>query len=258
MTRLILLAILWSGSADALIAKSYIITKMDGTVVLEKGADIESPIASITKLFVAEQAVKLDGDEMLTVKKIDLQRGRMRSTPLRVGGSYTRRELTQLALISSDNVAALTLARYSEPNTSHATLVEGSGLSRSNVSTARRLAEAVRELYPTEVGAISTETRTSVGNRRSTNPLLTKAGWQFMLSKTGFTNPAGGCLAVVVEVRGEMLTIVILGSRDGRTRWNDLVELRKMLGDTDFFVPVKVTRVVKVTKKSNSKPKPVI
>jgi len=242
LALLLVLCPLWSWASTPITAEAYIVTNLNGEVLLEHNPDRERPIASITKLFVAEQAVKLDQDELLTVTKGDYHTGRMRSTPLRVGHSYKRRQLIELALISSDNVAALTLARTAPPDTRYATLVEGSGLDPANRSTARQLAEAARELYLTEVGPRSIELTAEIGARHSTNPLLEKDGWYFLLSKTGFINSSGGCLTVVLRVKSELLTVVILGAANTRQRWADLIELRRRLGDTDFYVPVKVVK----------------
>lgn len=235
----------WSMNVVAVTAQSFIVTDMEGNSLLEKTPDERRAIASITKLFVAEQAVKLDPNEEIEITKEDVKQGLMRSTPLRIGKKYTRKQLTELALVSSDNVAAIALGRSAPPVTSYATLLESSGLNPNNQSTAREIASAARELYQTEVGSISTHEKTEVGNKSSTNPLLSKAGWNFWLSKTGFINQSGGCLVVVTEIQQKMVTVVILGASNTKQRWEDLIEIRRMLGDIDFYVPIKVTKVAK-------------
>ncbi len=243
---LTLLLALWSTAACAVSAESFIVTAMDGTVILEKNADAVRPIASITKLFVAERAVTLDPEELIEITKEDIRHGQMRSTPLRVGQSYTRRQLTELALVSSDNVAAIALGRQGAAvKTDKAELVEASGLDPANQASARQIAAAARELYTGTVGAISVMPTATVGQRRSTNPLLDRQGWVFYLSKTGFIRQAGGCLVVVLEVKKQLVTVVILGSQGTKQRWNDLIEIRKQLGDDGFYVPIKVTKVRK-------------
>lgn len=236
-------------SCQGVTAQSFIVTDMDGGSLLERNADDRRSIASITKLFVAEQAVKLDPDELIEITKEDVKQGLMRTSPLRAGKSYTRKQLTELALVSSDNVAAIALGRTAPPVTSHATLLESSGLSPENQSTAREIAAAARELYLTEVGSVSVRTKTEVGNKNSTNPLLTKDGWNFWLSKTGFINQSGGCLVVVTEIQQKIVTVVILGAKNTKERWQDLIEIRRLLGDTDFYVPIKVTQVAKKKRK---------
>lgn len=239
------LLIACSAPVSALTASAYIVVDVETDVVLlEKNADEERPIASITKLLIAKRAQSLDSAELLTVTKDDFKQGHMRSTPLKIGRSYTRKELTELALVSSDNVAALTLGRtLPDEIYEHATIVESSGLDPRNRSTARQLAMLAKELYKTELAEVSIKTKTGVGSKSSTNPLLTKAGWSFYLSKTGFIRDAGGCLTVIVQVKDRPVTIVLLGAKDTRQRWLDLIELRQRLGDKDFYIPIKASAV---------------
>jgi D-alanyl-D-alanine endopeptidase (penicillin-binding protein 7) len=198
-------------------------------------------IASISKLVVAQNSLRLDPNQLIQISRHDFTYGRMRSSPLKIGQFYTRKQLTELALVSSDNVAALALGRTVPDNKSDfATIVEPSGLNASNTSSARQVAAMARTLYSTEVAEVSTRPRTEVGNRNTTNPFLTKTGWSFYLSKTGFINASGGCLVVITEIAGKPAVVVILGAKNTKERWLDLVDLRKQLGDTDFYVPVKV------------------
>ena len=233
--------------AHALTAQAYIVADLKtGEVLLEQGADEERSIASITKLFVAQSTAKLDQNELLTVTKADVKAGQMRSSPLRAGVAYTRRQLTELALVSSDNIAAETLGRTAPDTiTQHATIVEPSGLDPANKSTARKLAEAARELYESEVAEVSIRPKTEVGARQSTNPLLTKSGWEFYLSKTGFIRNAGGCLVVITKINDRQVIAVILGAKGTKQRWLDLIELRQRLGDKNFYIPIKVKDVSK-------------
>lgn len=242
MKLLLALSLMWTLTANALTADSFIVTNMRGETLLEKNADQLRPIASITKLFVAEQAVKLDPEEKIEITRSDVQAGQMRSTPLRIGRLYSRSQLTELALVSSDNVAAIALGRSAPPETSHANLVESSGLNAANQSTAREIAAAARELYYTDIGRISVRQKTEVGSRNSTNPFLKKDGWRFFLSKTGFINRSGGCLVVVMLVNEVPVTVALLGSAS-KQRWQDLIKIRRMLGDSDFYTPQRVSSV---------------
>lgn len=227
----------------ALTAEAYIVTDMNGKPLIEHNADETRSIASITKLFIAEKSMQLDQDELLMVTPGDVAHGRMRSTPLRAWQSYTRRQLIELALVSSDNIAAATLGRtLPDFVTDKATLVEATGLNPANQSTARNLADAARALFLTDIGRISTEKNAELGNRHSTNPLIDREGWKFYLSKTGFISASGGCLVVVFELNGKLATAVVLGARNVKERWNDLIELRRKLGDTGFYVPLQVVK----------------
>jgi D-alanyl-D-alanine endopeptidase (penicillin-binding protein 7) len=237
-------------------ASAYIVVDLDGNVLLQKDADVDHSIASITKLIIADQSHGLDPNEKITISRNDIKSGKMKSTPLKQGQTYTRSQLTELALVSSDNVAAIALG-HSVPFglNSYATLVEASGLNAQNRSTARSLAMLAKDLYNSEVAKISTRQVTEVGNRRSTNPLLSKAGWVFYLSKTGFINASGGCLVVITEIKSQIAIVVILGAKDTKHRWLDLAQIRRQLGDEGFYVPFKVTEVAKF-KKINPKGRP--
>jgi len=235
----------------AITAPSYLVTDMEGNVLLERNADDVRSIASLTKLVVSKYAKDQDQDEQLTVTAEDVKNGHMRTTPLKVGRSYTRRGLLELALVSSDNVAALTLGRHL-PEGTDIPVTEWSGLNPGNQLTARQLADLARSLYNTDVAAMSVLPNVKVDDklRHSTNPLIEAKGWSFYLSKTGFINASGGCLTVITEMAGKLVTVVILGSKDTHVRWKDLVEIRRQLGDADFAEPIfRVARAIKGKKR---------
>lgn len=251
MRFLAVLAMIFPSFCFAVTAQSFIVTEMDGTVLLEKNADSMRPIASITKLYTARSAAALDSTEMIEILPEDWKLGKMRSTPLKIGQLYSRGKLIELALVSSDNVAAMALGRTEaiRESSQNTTLVEASGLDPLNQSTARALSDLARELVNTDLARTSVQPTVTLGtvDRRSTNPLLLRTGWTFHLSKTGFINASGGCLVVVFEASGRLLTAVILGSRDVPTRWRDLYELRKLIDSTaEFDAPGKKV----VTKKN--------
>jgi D-alanyl-D-alanine carboxypeptidase len=189
---------------------------------------------------------------LITILDEDVKAGHMHSSPLKAGMQVQRGTLIELALISSDNIAAIALGRTEAPMPTlppNTTIVEASGLNAGNRSTAREIATIARALYDTNLAATSVKQSVTYNarERHSTNPFIGKPGWTFFLSKTGFTNPAGGCLVVITQVRDQLLTIVILGAKDARQRWLDLVELRKELGDSDFYMPT--TKVAKTKNK---------
>jgi D-alanyl-D-alanine carboxypeptidase len=167
-----------------------------------------------------------------------------------------RQTLIKLALVSSDNIAAIALGRFGTllDLPSHTTIIEASGLDNRNKSTARDLAMFVKSLHNSDLANISVQKTATFRSieRRSTNPLIEKRGWNFLLSKTGFTNPAGGCLVVIAEVKQKFLIFVILGASNTKQRWRDLAELRtKIQGDTNFYIP----QIVKNVKKQHRKVK---
>jgi D-alanyl-D-alanine endopeptidase (penicillin-binding protein 7) len=223
--------------AHALTAEAYIVIDADRGVLLEKNADSVRSIASITKLITARAAIDQDQETLIRILPEDLKLGHMRRTPLRAGGLYTRHELIELTLVSSDNVAAIALGRYATSpiflpeNTRY---VEASGLDAGNVSTAREIAEFAQGLLATPLAGISTHSHAAIGNteRGSTNPLILNPRWNFLLSKTGFINRSGGCLVTIISTGERQLTFVVLGSRSIPDRWRDLQELRRMVDET--------------------------
>lgn len=237
-------------------AKAYIITDMDGHVLLERNADEIRSIASITKLITARSSAAYDQAELIVITQEDVTLGRMRSSPLKAGLSYTRGQLTNLALVSSDNIAAIALGRTLKfppselPTGAH--WVEGSGLDPANVASARDLAEIARKLVDTDVSRASIQATYSINDRvrKSTNPLIGRPGWSFDLSKTGFINEAGGCVvSIFSDGTGRKLVAVVLGSRNVPQRWRDLYSLRKEVDpDTAFAMPGGARSVTHVTK----------
>ena len=127
-----------------------------------KGADEVTPIASLTKLMTA--IVTLDSgaslDEALAVDMGDFDFLKGSSSRLSLGATLPRREMLRLALMSSENRAASTLARH-HPGGAAAFVAamnakaralgmtrsrfeDPTGLSPNNVSTASDLARLVR------------------------------------------------------------------------------------------------------------------
>lgn len=219
---------------NAITATSYLILDPQGNSIKEYQADIQKPIGSITKLIFINNLVLDPISSLVTITKEDLEQGRMKSTPLRIGRTYTKYQLIELALVSSDNVAVIALSRLNPVFTTFAntSIVEASGLNPNNISTARDIALLAHSIIDSDIAAISTKSTTEVGNRHNTNPFIDKPNWKFYLSKTGFIRSSGGCLVVVLEIKKEIYTIVILGSKNVKERWKDLIELRKIIDTT--------------------------
>lgn len=202
-----------------------------------KGSLDNSPmsIASISKLMtvytVLSDNQKLD--QVLTVPKATVH-----SSRIRAGMELTRRDLIQLALISSDNLAAHTLAYHGiggfdlfvlrmnlyaqHLGMMNTGFVEATGLSAENHSSIRDLlllTNAVSK-FPEVTQAASSDraiVTSNVHNRRvsirgnPTNKLFGQEGVKVI--KTGFTNAAGFCIAMVVEKNNTRYNIVVLGSK---------------------------------------------
>jgi D-alanyl-D-alanine endopeptidase (penicillin-binding protein 7) len=93
------------------------------------------------------------------------------------------------------------------------------GLSRNNVSTPNEVGRMLLAANSYElIRSISTQTQTTVHVPRSRNIGLTNTNFNILskfkdivVSKTGFTNPAGFCLGLVVNRGYRDVVIVVLG-----------------------------------------------
>jgi D-alanyl-D-alanine carboxypeptidase len=155
-------------------------------------------------------------------------------------GKYTRGQLVQLALVKSDNDAAKALCekfpggrfeciRYMNEKANYLGMlrtkfVEPTGLSPMNISTALDLLRLVFEAshYPEIVRASQTPVlNIQIGNKilsyRNTNPIVGKR-YNFIVSKTGTTIAAGGCIVVMVDTDVGRRIIILLGAKNGKVR----------------------------------------
>lgn len=221
------------------LTESFLVADAGGTIVSEQNGDVVRPIASITKLIVTLLASEQTMDEQLDIPNI---RGVESSIPHRVK-TLTRRELITLALVKSDNLAAQVLCsnlpdcvdrmntRAQEIGMVNTRYVEPTGLDSGNISTAEDLLKLVivASSNPTltELSSMSTaEIPINHGmiRVRNTNPLT--ATLDVILSKTGFTRPAGGCMVMEVNTDSGKRIYILLGSRSVRTR---VPEMRRLV-----------------------------
>lgn len=224
-------------------AKSYLIADSAGSVLKEHDMDAVLPIASISKLMVALLSTELNLDEDL---QIPTKRDVQSSIPKSVA-QLTRKELLTLALVKSDNLAAQVLcsnlencvermnSKAAELGMTHTHYVEPTGLSAENISTANDLLKlllvASQDPTITQLSRMPTAEVQTSGKPikvKNTNPLTSK--YDISLSKTGFTNPAGGCLVMILNstVFGPRI-LILLGSKNAHTRIPDMERLVKGL-----------------------------
>ncbi|KXS31524.1 MAG: Peptidase S11 D-alanyl-D-alanine carboxypeptidase 1 [Candidatus Gallionella acididurans] len=221
-----------------------------------KNSETVVPIASITKLMTA--MVMLDAqlpmDQEISVADDDLNRIRRAKSRLRVGMTLTRSEMLKLALMASENRAALALAR-SYPGGPEAMVAamnakarvlgmqntrffDPTGLDSDNVSTAQDLVKmvAAARRYP-PIHQYTTSSSHSVEGLRgrtmhfsNTNPLVRNASWDIGVSKTGYISEAGLCLVMEATIRQRPVIIVLLDSWGKHTRVGDANRIRNWMG----------------------------
>jgi D-alanyl-D-alanine endopeptidase (penicillin-binding protein 7) len=118
----------------------------------------------------------------------------------------------------------------------HTHYIEPTGLSIFNVSTASELINLViaAEHYPIIVEAGHTSTaKIKVKKKwvvfRNTNPLI-GYNQNIIISKTGYIRASGGCLVMMLDTEVGRRILVLLGSKNTRTR---IPEAEIVLRDTN-------------------------
>jgi len=213
------------------------------TTEVSRNADQVRPMASLTKLMTAMVTLDLNRDlqQQLVLKKNS--GGRLPP------GEYTRKQLLQAMLVSSDNGAANAIAddypggrsAFVAEMNRHAKMwdlqntkfTDPSGLSVFNVSTARDLVEMVQiaagywfiqeasgqaSVRLTKSG---TDKRKSVNLVHTSNQLMTTFD-SVVVSKTGYTVAAGWCVGMVLEQKKQQYVVVVLGAGNKQARLNQV------------------------------------
>ena len=245
-------------------ANALVVDTTDNRAVYAKSADDVTPIASLTKLMTA--VVTLEAaqpqDDMLAIDMDDLDFVKGTRSRLRMGTELTRREMLRLALMSSENRAASSLARaypggtrafVAEMNTkarmlgmTHTHYADPTGLSPENVSTATDLAilVAAAAQYPlirdfSTTGSHYVEVGTSGQwlGFNNTNNLVKSAQWDIQLSKTGYIREAGKCLVMLTTIASRPFVIVLLDSAGRYTRLGDATRVRHWLETGEMPAP---------------------
>ena len=237
-------------------SSSVLVIDKQGNEVYAKNKTQPKPIASITKLMTAMVILdsRLPLDTHISITRDDRDLLKKTGSRLKYGAKLTRRELLQLALMSSENRAAHALARtypggekafIKQMNQKAAALgmhssrfTDPTGLEAGNVASAQDLVKLVQaaSAYPLIRQSTTRQQqqvkpyKTKGGlNYRNTNRLLKNEHWDINLSKTGYINEAGRCLVMQATIVNQPLTIVLLDSFGKLTPFGDSNRLRKWL-----------------------------
>jgi serine-type D-Ala-D-Ala endopeptidase (penicillin-binding protein 7) len=227
-----------------------------GKVIIAKNENETRSIASVTKLVTALTVLngKQNLDEPLEITDADIDTLKGSTSHIPSGAIYTRRELLNLALMSSENRAALCLARNYKGGTNffvrdmnrlclalgtkNSYFVDPAGLNPLNVSSASDLFKIVRAAYCKEIirdfstrDDLLFESRTGKFKRYfgNTNDIVVNKNWTIKLSKTGYILEAGRCLALVFEANGRDYAMILLGETSVGKRDNDAETVRKWI-----------------------------
>lgn len=221
---------------------SYLVINLTDNAVLDRSSENSRlSIASISKLMTVYTVMKNDENmqEVLTVTH-----GPVNHTRLHKGLALTRMDLVRLALIHSDNLAAITLAEHSkngfdsfiadmnsnarELGMFNTVFYEPTGLDANNSSTLSDIATLTAEVSRYDVFREAAQTDKAltvhaIKKHRLVNinvsPTSTMFGKEGVVTiKTGFTNAAGFCITMLVNCENKLYSLTILGARTKQER----------------------------------------
>jgi len=222
-------------------------------VVYSSNPDVVVPIASVTKLMTGLIVLdaKQDLNEYISITITNTPEMKGVFSRVKLNSELSRRDVLLIALMSSENRAAASLAHHypggyaafiAAMNAKAKALVmtsthyvEPTGLSIHNVSTARDLTKlliAARK-YPLLSELSTTKEKTVTFRKpvyslgfRNTDHLIHKDNWDIQLTKTGFTNQAGHCLVLVTKMGNRPMALVILDAFGKYTHFADASRIR--------------------------------
>jgi D-alanyl-D-alanine endopeptidase (penicillin-binding protein 7) len=227
-----------------------------GDLLYSKYPDRSVAIASLTKLMTA-LVVMRSGEplnEWLEVYPRHREAPNNAYSRIRLHSELKRGDMLRIALMSSENLAAYTLARHhpggfeafvkamnttaSDLGMTQSRFVEPTGLSPQNRASAADMVKLVRAVYShhqlrefSTTGYFTARFREPRYNLAygNTNVLVHRGSWDVNLSKTGYLTEAGRCLVVVNRVEGRDVIAVLLDSFGTRTPIGDAGRIRRWL-----------------------------
>lgn len=241
LITLIIATIISAGSVHAQDNTLWLHNNTENATLIDVNGDAVRPIASITKIMTA--MVALDYNKNLD-EKLKLVNSPRSSLPKIF---YTRRDLLNATLVKSDNAAAETLAKdypggrdafiqamndkAKSLGMTNTLFEDASGLSKNNVSTAKEVHmmllaameyEFIKDSSVQKEVEVETYTKkqTKIIQLPNTNRHLLFQFDNIVMSKTGTTSAAGYCVAMVVQQGRETFTMVVLGTKNNKTRIN--------------------------------------
>jgi len=253
--RKLLLTLLFSPLLAFAGANSVVYNITHDTVLDGSLGEKEVSIASISKLMTIYTVLKSNQDMS---EKLTVTSNKINHTKLNKGMILTREELVNMSLISSDNLAAVTLSQHypggqthfirqmnnhtKELGMKHTSFVEPTGLSPMNYSTVGDIVLLTKAVsnFPIVQKAAQTQrvvTKPVVSNKSKkskkskklikqprnktivNNPTSHYFGKEGIVTiKTGFTNAAGFCITMLISANDQLYNITVLGARTKQER----------------------------------------
>ena len=233
-------------------AKSFLVGNVEtGEIYMYRNMNTVLPVASMSKLITAIASIdqySLSGTTTITEANLD----RPDSVKYTAGEVFTVEEALEPLLISSSNIMAEALAstsnrtKFMELMSSYAWEIgmpstffaDPSGISPLNISSANdffALAKYLYKLRPdilkiTKIDKINIATTTSHGYHEivSTHPFISYPG--YLGGKTGRTPQAKDTMLSILEINGQPIAIIVLGSENRKADSDYLIkETQKIL-----------------------------
>jgi serine-type D-Ala-D-Ala endopeptidase (penicillin-binding protein 7) len=248
-------------------AKSALVVDLaSGSVLYAKEANVERPIASLTKLMTSMVVMDqgLRDNEKITIDASDIER--QGSAVFQPGDTMTRREALHALLVASANEIANAFVRTSNGGRevfleamrvkaetlglTHATFMDPTGINPKNRASAVDVAlmmrsalayPEIREFSESEVFDLTVSNvldgKTRVVRVKPTNLLLTsylnQKPYRIVAGKTGSLPEAGYCLAQATRNgNGNEVITVVLGSENHFVRFQEVKGLTAWAFDT--------------------------
>jgi D-alanyl-D-alanine endopeptidase (penicillin-binding protein 7) len=223
-------------------------------IIFSKHANTILPMASITKLMTG--IIVLDSDVSMSqevkISTDDIDSIRNSYSRLRVGQTFTRKNLLLMALMSSENRAASALGRttfnsraefISKMNEKAASLgmtntkfYDTTGLDQRNVSTPLDLLKLVKAAYQyKEIRNYSTTAGADIllgdyyHHYINSDSLVRGHNMEILLSKTGFINESGHHVVLYAKIKDHPVIIVLMDSASSRARAIDGIAIKHYL-----------------------------
>jgi len=216
-----------------------------GRIIAGKNIDSRRPIASLTKLLTAYEAVK----QNINLNKSTAYNARAHSSygnplKLQTGEKIRNRDLLNAVLVGSINNVSRMLAQAASANeqsliasvngrlerwgADNTTIADVTGLDENNKSTPRDILKIFtfvteNDTLKTALGKSAYSFRETLNKNnksshtvRNTNPLFFSRGlnYKILASKTGYTDEAGGVLAMLVESKANRQRYVVITMGD--------------------------------------------
>lgn len=234
-------------------ARSALVFDLDEErVLMARGADLQRPVASLTKVVTALAWASLqpytEAQSCVGAEERPTRSGAR--SRLHTGDCAPAMDMLGAALVASDNRAAYALGNaagtdvdglVSQMNEVSAALAmdqsewaDPSGLEDENLSTARDISRALLALssHPTLAMAASAPAWLLSPQGRAprllhtTNRLSERSDLSVQAAKTGYTDTAGYCFSGLFEQEdGRRLLVTVLGATSDKARWAEVDRL---------------------------------